>query len=507
MSDLSRWIDRHAGFAPGKIALRFHGEETSYAELAVRIDAAARMLTGRLRLKRGDRFAWLGYNAPELLVLLFAAARTGLILVPLNWRFAPPEHNHILTDCGASVLFASREFVEVALAALPNSDCRLIGADDAIGGAPSLKELLNDPGSQSLDAGDMSLPLLIVYTSGTTGEPKGAVLKQEALLWNALNSLHMHDMRADDHVLTVLPMFHVGGLNIQTTPALYMGATVTLHPRFDPGATLQSFAVDRPTLTVQVPSTLQALIAHPAWASASLSSLRAVATGSTDVPVPLIEAFHARKVPVIQIYGSTETGPVAIYQRPQDAFATVGSIGRRGLHTDIRIVDRDGHDVSVGEPGEILVRGPHVATGYWNAPSVSANTFRDGWFHSGDVASADERGWLWFKDRIKNVIISGGENIYPAELERVLHNIPGVVEAAVVARPDVRWGAVPIAVVVREGQSPDRAAVLKAFDGRLARFKHPKEVLFTDSLPRNAMGKVRIEAVSALAQNAHAAAS
>jgi fatty-acyl-CoA synthase len=225
------------------------------------------------------------------------------------------------------------------------------------------------------------------------------------------------------------------------------------------------------------------------------------------VPVPLIEAFHARKVPVIQIYGSTETGPVAVYQRAQDAFATVGSIGRRGLHTDIRIVDRDGHDVAMGESGEILVRGPHVATGYWNAPSVSANTFRDGWFHSGDVASADERGWLWFNDRIKNVIISGGENIYPAELERVLREIPGVVEAAVVARPDVKWGAVPVAVVVREGRSPDRAAILKAFDGRLARFKHPKDVLFADSLPRNAMGKVRIEEVSALAQNAHAAAS
>jgi len=507
MSDISRWIERHAGFAPGKTALRFQGEEISYTALAARIEALARALTGRLGLKRGDRIAWLGYNSPEMIVLLFAAARTGLIFVPLNWRLAAPEHKHILADCGASVLFASRDFAEGAPAALPNADCRLVGVESAVGGMPGLAELLNDPGPQSSGAGEASLPLLVVYTSGTTGTPKGAVLTQDALLWNALNSVHMHDMRADDHVLTVLPMFHVGGLNIQTIPALYMGATVTLHPRFDPGATLQSFAVDRPTLTVQVPATMQALIAHPGWASAGLSSLRAVATGSTDVPVPLIEAFHARKVPVIQIYGSTETGPVAVYQRAEDAFATVGSIGRRGLHTDIRLIDREGRDAAPGAPGEILVRGRHVAQGYWNLPQASAAAFRDGWFHSGDVAMADERGWLWFKDRIRNVIISGGENIYPAELERVLRDIPGVVEAAVVARPDAKWGAVPVAVVVRKAGEPDRAAVLAAFDGRLARYKHPKDVVFTDSLPRNAMGKVRIEEVGALAQNAHAAAS
>ncbi|HEX5778219.1 MAG TPA: AMP-binding protein [Xanthobacteraceae bacterium] len=507
MTDISRWIERHAGFQPDKIALRFQGEETSYAELATQIDAAARALTGRLGLKRGDRIAWLGYNAPEMIVLLFAAARTGLIFVPLNWRLAAPEHRHILADCGASVLFATRDFAAGVAAALP-AGCKLIGVEQPIGGNPSLAELLADSGRALDRVGDASRPLLIVYTSGTTGQPKGAVLTQEALLWNALNSVHMHDMRADDHVLTVLPMFHVGGLNIQTTPALYMGATVTLHPRFEPGATLQSFAVDRPTLTVQVPATMQALIAHPGWASAGLSSLRAVATGSTDVPLPLIEAFHARKVPVIQIYGSTETGPVAIYQRGEDAVATAGSIGRRGLHTEIRIVDGEGHDVAQGTAGEVLVRGKHVASGYWNAPETSAKTFDEGWFRSGDIALEDEHGWFWFKDRIRNVIISGGENVYPAELERVLRDVPGVVEAAVVARPDARWGAVPVAVVVRDKNSPiDRADVLAAFEGRLARYKHPKDVIFTDALPRNAMGKVRIEEVGALAQGAHAAAS
>jgi fatty-acyl-CoA synthase len=500
MNDISRWIERHAGFQPGKIALRFAGEEISYAALARRIDAAARALTGRLGLQRGDRIAWLGYNAPEMIVLLFAAARTGLIFVPLNWRLVAPEHKHILADCGASVLFADREFAASAQAALPDG-CRLIEAAKFAG-------LMADAGPASSERSDAALPVLIVYTSGTTGVPKGTVLTQEALLSNALNSVHMHGLHADDHVLTVLPMFHVGGLNIQTTPALYCGATVTLHPRFDPGPTLQAIAADRPTLTVQVPPTMQALIAHRGWEAADLTSLRAVATGSTDVPVPLIEAFHARKLRVIQIYGATETGPVAIYQRPEDAYATVGSIGRRGLHTDIRLVDSDGRDVPPGSAGEILVRGAHVAAGYWNAPEVSERSFQDGWFHSGDAAIEDEHGWFWFKDRIKNVIISGGENVYPAELERVLREVPGLVEAAVVGRPDAKWGAVPVAVCVRQRpDSPDRAAVLAAFHGRLARFKHPKDVLFTDSLPRNAMGKVKLEEVRALAQDAQAAAS
>jgi acyl-CoA synthetase (AMP-forming)/AMP-acid ligase II len=289
--------------------------------------------------------------------------------------------------------------------------------------------------------------LLIVYTSGTTGQPKGTVLSQAAVACNALNSIHMHGLRARDHVLTVLPMFHVGGLNIQTLPALSCGATVTLHARFDAGATLGAIAADRPTLTLLVPATMQAMIGHPAWATTDLSSLRAVATGSTDVPVPLIEAFHARGVPVIQVYGSTETGPVCLYQQTAEAFETVGSIGRAGRHSDIRLIDEAGREVADGTPGEILVRGGNVAEGYWRQPELTAAAFRDGWYHSGDVALRDERGLYWFKDRIKNVIISGGENIYPAELERILHGLPGIAEAAVVGRRDQRWGEVPVAVV------------------------------------------------------------
>jgi fatty-acyl-CoA synthase len=423
-------------------------------------------------------------------VLTFAAARAGLILVPLNWRLAAPELASILANAEPAALVAAAQFAERVPAILPEAArCRVLSPGEMEAGSAG----------PAPDHGGPELPLLIVYTSGTTGEPKGAVLTQKAIECNARNAIHMHDMTSADHVLTVLPMFHVGGLNIQTLPALASGASVTLHGRFDPGATLAAIAGDRPSLTLLVPATMQAMIAHPAWGTTDLSSLRAVATGSTDVPVPLIEAFHARGVPVIQVYGSTETGPVCMYQRIEEAFATVGSIGRAARHSDIRLVDEAGREVEDGTPGEILVRGDNVAEGYWREPELTAAAFRDGWFHSGDVALRDASGLYWFKDRIKNVIISGGENIYPAELERILHAIPGVAEAAVVGRPDARWGQVPVAVVAPSERDLDRDAILAAFDGKLARFKHPKDVLIIPALPRNAMGKVMLEALRRMA--------
>jgi fatty-acyl-CoA synthase len=309
----------------------------------------------------------------------------------------------------------------------------------------------------------------------------------------------MHDMTVRDHILTVLPMFHVGGLNIQTTPALKTGATVTLHDRFDPGAFLAALAADRPTLTVLVPATISAVLAHPAWATTDLTSLRAVATGSMAVPPGMIEAFHARGVPVIQIYGSTETAPVAVYQRIHEAYDSVGCMGRAGLHTEVRVVDARGADVAPGVPGEVLVRGEHVAGGYWNDPEGTAKAFAGGWFHSGDIAECDAEDRFWFKDRIKNVIISGGENVYPAEVERVLRELPGIRECHVIGRADARWGMVPVAAVVADpAAGVSRGAVLAHFEGRLARFKHPRDVVFLPELPRNAMGKVRLDELARL---------
>src|SRR3954452_4335860 len=289
--DLSDLIDRHAAFTPDKTAIRFAGRTLTYAAFAARIAAAARALKSQLGIARGDRVAILSTNHPDYLVLLYACARLGALLVPLNWRLAIPEQVFILSDVSVKALVVEEGFAAVnppLLEVLP--DARVVGLDFAPAGGASFEQILaagtGDGRSAPLD---LSCPLLVVYTSGTTGRPKGAVLRQEALLWNGVMSQHMHALTSDDHVLTVLPFFHVGGLNIQTTPALHHGATVTIHPRFTPEATLKAVACGRPTLTVLVPAMIQAVTDHPDWATTDLSSLKAVSTGSQIVPPHLIQ--------------------------------------------------------------------------------------------------------------------------------------------------------------------------------------------------------------------------
>lgn len=338
--------------------------------------------------------------------------------------------------------------------------------------------------------GSDSDPALLVYTSGTTGRPKGALHTQSGLIWNAIDSTHYHDLTGSDHVLTVLPMFHVGGLCIQTLPALHAGATLTLHPRFDPAAWFSDVVARRPTLTLLVPAVMRALIDHPAWKQTDLSSLRMAAAGSSTIPDSLIAAFHERGLTVTQIYGSTETGPVSIYLRLEDARRKAGSAGRAALHAEVRLVDGNDRDVPLGKVGEILVRAPNVMQGYWKDPDNPS--FRDGWFRSGDLAFQDEEGFYYVVGRSKDMIISGGENIYPAELENVLGDCPEIAEAAVIGLEEAKWGEVAVAAVVRRpGSALDEAGVMKLFEGRLARYKHPRRVVFMDALPKNAMGKVQ----------------
>jgi fatty-acyl-CoA synthase len=493
------WLERQGAARPAAPAVICEDERWSFAALA----AASRRLAGWLAtdaaLAPGARVAWLGHNRPEMLALLFACARRGLLLTPLNWRLGDPEIAAILDDARPGLVVVDDSCRErlSAVAGWPLAGCRWHAP-----AALAWPDAAGDAAGTERSAADAAAPVLLVYTSGTTGRPKGAVLTQRALECNAENAVHMHDLRQDDLVLTVLPLFHVGGLNIQTLPALRQGATVLLEPRFDPGRTLALMRTARPTLTLQVPTTIAALTAHPDWAATDLSALRCIATGSTDVPLALIEAVHARGVPVIQIYGATETGPVAIYQQVAEAYATAGSIGRAGLHTEVALRDPEGRPVRVGEAGEIHVRGAHVADGYWDATAGRAVPFPDGWFASGDVAVQDAQGCYWFKGRRKHVIISGGENIYPAELERVLAASGLVREAAVAGRADPRWGEVPVVIAVPGDDAVDKAAVLALFEGTLARYKHPHDVIFTDALPRNALGKVEIERLRELARRA-----
>jgi fatty-acyl-CoA synthase len=491
--DLSSLIDRSAAFAPDKPAIHFGSATLTYAALAARIAAAARALKSQLGVGRGDRVAILSLNHPDYLVLLYACARLGAMLVPLNWRLAVPEQVFILSDASVKALVVEQGFAAVIAPlrqALP--DARLVGLDFAPGGGQSFDELLAaGSGDGHNPHVDLSAPLLIVYTSGTTGRPKGAVLRQEALVWNAVMSQHMHDMTAADHVLTVLPLFHVGGLNIQTTPALQLGATVTLHPRFTPDATLDALARDKPTLTVLVPATMQAVIEHPRWREIDITCLRALTTGSTQVPQGLVDAFTARGVPVLQVYGSTETCPVCVYTRHNGDQRT-GSTGLPGLVCEARVVDAASNEVAPGVAGEVVVRGPSVFFEYWGNAVATAESLREGWYHSGDIGTRDADGHFFIHDRKKNMIISGAENIYPAEVERVLVAHPEVAEAAVIGRADPKWQEVPVAYVVRRaGATCDARALEAHLLSQLARFKVPREYVFVEALPRNAMGKVQ----------------
>lgn len=492
--DLSALIERNAAFTPDKPAIRFEGGSLTYAAFAERIARAAHALRAEFGVASGDRVAILSLNRPDYLVLLYACARLGAMLVPLNWRLAIAEQSFILSDAAVKVLALEKGFAAI-LPAMEQSlpEVAQLGLDFTPAKGISFDALLGQTGDKPPTAhADLSSPLLIVYTSGTTGRPKGAVLRQEALLWNGVMSQHMHALASEDHILTVLPFFHVGGLNIQTTPALHQGATVTIHARFTPDAALTAFERDRPTLTVLVPATIQAISDHPAWAKADLSSLKAISTGSTIVPPHLIERLVSRGVPVLQVYGSTETCPIAIYTRLGGDLSREGSTGLPGLCCEAAVIDDAGNELPAKTPGEIVVRGRNVFFEYWRNEKATREALRDGWYRTGDIGSRDADGYFWVQDRRNNLIISGGENIYPAEVERVLLEHPDVGECGVIGRPDPRWDEVPIAYVIRRQGSKVDADDLKAHvQSQLARFKVPREIIFVDDLPRTALGKVQ----------------
>lgn len=501
--DLSRWIEQRADWSPAAPAFRFEGETLTYADMARRIAALAAVLQRDFAIARGDRVAQLGPSRPEVVELLFACARIGAVLVPLNWRLTEAEHRWQLGDCTPRLLVADVEFADHAEQLSERLDLPLLALGGPVGDAPRLEAAIAAAPDGVTAAGGLEDPLMLVYTSGTTGRPKGAVLAQRALVANAQNVQGVFEFTAADRVLSALPLFHVGGMNIQTTPALCAGACVVLMRRFDPGEFLRLLADEAITLTLAVPAVAQALVRHPDWQATDMRRLRMVGMGSSVVPTPLLRAWLERDVPPTQIYGLTESAPAAIGLRAEDCAGRLGSCGKPLLWTEARIADDDGRTLPAGARGEILLRGPNLFEGYWNNDAATGEAWLDGWFRTGDIGHVDEAGFFHVDDRKKDVIISGGENIYPAELEDILAASPDIAEQAVVGRPDPRWGEAPVACIVRAaGSELDAAGVLALFEGRLARYKHPREVRFYDSLPRNALGKVlKFELRDRLRQN------
>ncbi len=465
---LGRWIRDRARTTPTRTAIDHLDRSVTYAQLDERSDELAGALHAR-GLRRGDRVATLTGNSPEHVALLFACAKTGLILLPLSWRLAAAELVYQLEDAEPAIFLVEDEHAELAAATGHAFE-------------PIELERVGDAGDVPL-AGDDPLadddPLLLIYTSGTTGRPKGALLTHANCFWTNLSFDRVAGVSGDDVVLQVLPQFHCGGWNVQPLLAWWKGATVVLERGFDAARALELIERKRVTTMMGVPAIYLFMAQEPGFAKVDLSSLHTAVVGGAPMPVALLETWQRRGVAIVQGYGLTEAAPNVLCLPPEDAARKAGYAGKPYPHVD----------VTIGEEGELLVRGPNVFPGYWRNPEATAAAFKDGWLATGDVVERDEEGYFRVCGRLKDMYISGGENVYPAEVEDVLQHHPAVVEAAVVGVPDERWGESGVAFVVLAGEATE-AELIEHCRAHLARFKVPKAVRFLDALPRSAMGKV-----------------
>ena len=471
------------------------GRRLTYGELDARANRAGSALT-RLGLSQGDRVATLLFNGHQFVELFYGAARAGLVVVPLNLRLVAEELAFILTDAGATALVYGVELAPVVAelqartgdAAVPVRHWIQVDGDRPEW-ALDWEELLAAAPAEPIDpAGGGDDPLFIMYTSGTTGLPKGVLHTHDTVAWSIFTAMATADIRFLDRYLICLPLFHVGALN-PLVCTVYRGGTTVLMRAFDPTRIWELFRDERITVTLAVPAMLNMMLqTYDAQAHRPLA-LRWIMSGASPVPPSLIEAYAGLGLEVHQVYGLTESAGPGCLISPDQALSRIGSTGKAFFHTDVRIVDPDGRDVPTGEPGEVILRGRHIMAGYWNRPEATAEAIRDGWLHTGDLAVMDEDGFVYIRDRIKDMIISGGENIYPAEVEDVLLSHPHVVDVAVIGMPSARWGESPLAVVVAGDAELDEKSVLAHCEGRLARYKQPRRVVFIDTIPRNPSGK------------------
>ncbi len=491
---MGSWIARHARRQPHKIALIFKGRRIGYAELDARVCQVAHGLR-ELGVRKGDRVAGLLLNGPEILELLMACNHLGAIFLPVNFRLGAEEVAFVVSDATPEVLVFHPAFADVARQVRPLAR---VPSWIQVGGAPPdgvrdyawLHE--GRPGAFVPEAATENDPALMMYTSGTTGRPKGAVLSHGNLLWNDVQILLAVPASDDDLSYCAAPLFHIGGLNVLTGPLLYRGSTTILDDKFDPRVALQTIAEHRVTCAFMVPAMWAAMAAVPDFDAYDLRSLRFAVVGGAPCPLPVLERYAARGICFREGFGLTETSPIVCLLAAEDAIRKSGSVGHPASHVDLRIVDDADCDVPPGDAGELLVRAPNVMLGYWNRPEETAVALRGGWFHTGDLARRDEEGYVFIVDRKKDMVITGGENVYPVEVEQVLVRHPSIADVAVIGVPNTQWGEAVVAVVVlREGAEPVDAAALAAFcEHKLARYKQPRRVETVKALPRNATGKV-----------------
>jgi fatty-acyl-CoA synthase len=487
------WIAHFGRRTPHKPAVVDLASERTftYADFDARISRLATHLRDRQKIKRGDRVAVLALNTTDTLEVQFACGRIGAIFLPLNTRLTVPELHFIVGDAAPVLMIHDIELAEAAIsvARLCNvPSALLLGPGGSYEAAIAAAKPLDTAEIVTLD--DVST---IMYTSGTTGQPKGAIITHGMTFWNCVNLGGPAYISPSTVLLTVLPLFHTGGLNCYTNPVLHAGGTVLIMRAFDPGAALQ--LISDPARGINqffgVPSIYQFMAQHPAFAESDFSRIVIGGVGGAPMPVPLLKVWEERGVALQQGYGMTETSPAVLMLDREDAARKAGSSGKPVLHTEVRIVRPDGSDAGVGELGELWVKGPNITPGYWNRPDANKASFTDGWLHTGDAARIDDEGFYYIVDRWKDMYISGGENVYPAEVENVLHQLAAIAEAAVIGIPSEQWGETGMAIVaVKPGHRISETEIHAHCEANLARFKRPRLIKFVDALPRNATGKI-----------------
>jgi len=488
-------LAHHATRTPDKAITVFEGETTTYGDMAGRAVALAGGLSER-GVDRGDVVALLSYNCPEFLETIFAANYLGAIAMPINWRLAAPEVRYILEHSGARALVCDEPLVDLADEATMGAEATLLRAcvsPTAPGGWATLTDLRATPTTAARVSAAADDVHRLMYTSGTTGRPKGVMITHANLAWKNLAHLVEFGFTSADLGLACGPLYHVGALDLTTTSLIAAGATTVIHRSFEASAVVDELERSRVTTVWLAPAMVNAIMSLPDIDRRDLSSVRVIINGGEKMPIPLIERIQ-RTFPsawFADAYGLTETVSGDTFLDRESIVRKLGSVGRPCLYTELDIWGEDRRSLPAGERGEIVMRGPKIFKGYWRDPDATAVAFAGGWFHTGDIGVCDDDGYLYIVDRLKDMIVSGGENIAGSEVERVLYEHDAVLEVAVVGRPDDRWGEVPVAfVVLRPGVTVTADALLEHCRAQLARFKVPKEITFLDALPRNPSGKV-----------------
>lgn len=487
------WLGKWQHYSPTRVALQDGQSMVSmtYKEFYLRACRGAEYLKNAYALIPGDRVAVLAMNDLSYVVLFYALQRLGVTMVPVNYRLTSREIEHIVSDCQPKVIVYDDTYSET-LSALNISAKKLLLTGDR-----SFSSVISDVESSKYSDFD-GFPdsvAMIIYTSGTTGAPKGAMITNKMIFWNSLNTTLRLNVSQTDCAVIFLPFFHTGAWNVLTTPFFHRGAKIIFLNKFDAESILRLSQDEKATLIFGVPTTMDMMAQHPLFENVDLTTVRYAVVGGEPMPLPLIEKWHAKGTPIRQGYGLTEFGPNVFSLNEEDAIRKIGSIGFANFYVQTKIVDENGHEVPPNEVGELLLKGPMCMSGYWNNPEATRKTIVDGWLATGDLAYKDDDGYHYIAGRKKDMYKSGGENVYPAEIEQVLQKFSGVREVAVIGVPDDKWGEVGKAFVV--SSSPVTAEQLHQFClQNLAKFKIPKYFEFIDSLPKGDSGKILKRALS-----------